>query len=139
MRFLALVLLAGCAHEAPPPSRRAHDPVLDESMTHAPPPPRPLAERYETRRIGEEPAAVRVVGDGGLVDIDVKDADVHDVLRLLADVGKVNIVVGDNVSGRVTMQLRRVPWRQALDAVTSTKGLAVSGEGSVLIITAAAK
>ncbi len=53
---------------------------------------------------------------GAPLDLDVKNADIHDVMRLLADVGRVNIVVADNVKGKVTLRLRRVPW----DLVTCT-------------------
>jgi len=41
---------------------------------------------------------------GATMDLDVKDADIKDVFRLLADVGKVNLVVPDDVSGRVTLR-----------------------------------
>lgn len=139
---LALAVIVGCAHEAPPPARRATasgtelgPPEELLGTQTAAPPAQTLASRFETRRIGEEAPPATLAGRGGaLVDIDVKDADVQDVLRLIADVGHVSIVVAGEVSGRVNMRLRRVPWRQALDAVTSTKGLAVAGEGNVLVI-----
>src|SRR5262245_56900243 len=47
---------------------------------------------------------------GAPLDLDVKGADLHDVYRLLADVGNVNIVVADTVQGKVTMRLKRVAW-----------------------------
>ena len=34
---------------------------------------------------------------GRRIDLDLKDADVHDVFRTLAKVGRVNIVAADNV------------------------------------------
>ncbi|MGE5784772.1 MAG: type IV pilus secretin PilQ [Myxococcales bacterium] len=65
------------------------------------------AERYAGRRI----------------DLDLKDADIHNVLRLLADVGRVNVVTADNVQGTVTIRMRNVPWDQALDVILQSKGL----------------
>ena len=42
---------------------------------------------------------------GPAMDLDVKDADVHDVYRLLSDVGRVNIVIADDVRAKVTLRL----------------------------------
>jgi len=36
---------------------------------------------------------------GKKIDIDLKDADLHDAFRLLADVGRANLVVPDDVRG----------------------------------------
>ena len=69
---------------------------------------------------------------GRRIDLDLKDADVHNVLRLLADVGQVNIVTADNVSGSVTIRMRNVPWDQALDVVLQAKGLGVVQHANML-------
>lgn len=60
---------------------------------------------------------------GRHIDLDFKDADIHNILRLLAEVGGVNIVTADNVSGSVTIRMRDVPWDQALDVILQAKGL----------------
>jgi len=57
------------------------------------------------------------------IDLDVVGADVRDVLRLLADVRGINLVIGDDVTGRVTIKLRRVRWEHALDVILRTRGL----------------
>ncbi len=69
---------------------------------------------------------------GRRIDLDLKDADVHNVLRLLADVGRVNIVTADNVSGSVTIRMRNVPWDQALDVVLQAKGLGMVRQGNMI-------
>lgn len=69
---------------------------------------------------------------GRRIDLDLKDADVHNVLRLLADVGQVNIVTADNVSGTITIRMRNVPWDQALDVVLQAKGLGVVQRANML-------
>jgi type IV pilus assembly protein PilQ len=69
---------------------------------------------------------------GRRIDLDLKDADVHNVLRLLADVGQVNIVTADNVQGTITIRMRNVPWDQALDVVLQAKGLGVVQRGNML-------
>jgi type II secretory pathway component HofQ len=71
---------------------------------------------------------------GAPIDLDVKDADIHELFRLLADVGHVNLVVPDDVSGKVTIKLRRVPWDQAACAIAATHHLAILVDGNILII-----
>lgn len=66
------------------------------------------------------------------ITLDVRDADVHNVLRLLADTGKVNIVVPDEVQGRVTIKLKNVPWNEALDAILKVEGLGWERSGTVI-------
>jgi type IV pilus assembly protein PilQ len=69
---------------------------------------------------------------GRRIDLDFKGADIHNILRLLADVGGVNIVVADEVKGDVTIKMRDVPWDQALDVVLRAKGLGAIREGNLL-------
>lgn len=68
---------------------------------------------------------------GAKIDLDFKDADIHNLLRLLADVGGVNIVIPDEVQARVTVRLRRVPWDQALEVILASKGLWYRREGNL--------
>jgi len=70
--------------------------------------------------------------NGRRIDLDLKDADIHNILRLLADVGHVNIVTGDDVSGNVTIRMRNVPWDEALDVVLQAKGLGMQRAGNLI-------
>jgi type IV pilus assembly protein PilQ len=56
------------------------------------------------------------------ISIDLKDADIVNVLRLLAEISGENIIASDDVRGQVTLKLRNVPWDQALDTILRTKG-----------------
>ncbi len=69
---------------------------------------------------------------GRRIDLDLKDADVHNVLRLLSEVGKVNVVTADNVAGSVTIRMRNVPWDQALEVVLQAKGLGMVRGGNLI-------
>lgn len=69
---------------------------------------------------------------GRRIDLDLKDADIHNILRLLADVGRVNIVTADDVQGNVTIRMRNVPWDQALDVVLQAKGLGMVRSGNLI-------
>jgi type IV pilus assembly protein PilQ len=62
----------------------------------------------------------------------LKDADVHNVLRLLADTGHVNIVTADDVAGTITIRMHNVPWDQVLDVVLQAKGLGMVRQGNLI-------
>ena len=69
---------------------------------------------------------------GRRIDIDLKDADIHNVLRLLADTGHVNVVTADDVTGTITIRMRNVPWDQVLDVVLQAKGLGMVRQGNLI-------
>jgi type IV pilus assembly protein PilQ len=71
---------------------------------------------------------------GQHVSLDLKDADVHNVLRLLAEVSKLNVVATDDVRGKVTLRLFDVPWDQALDIILQVLNLEAVQEGDVIRI-----
>ena len=71
---------------------------------------------------------------GKKVSLDFQDADIINVLRLLAEVSKLNMVIGDNVAGKVTIKMLDVPWDQALDVILKMKGLGKVYEDNVLRI-----
>src|SRR5512139_2504624 len=54
---------------------------------------------------------------GQKISLDFKDADVRNILRLIADVSGLNIIVSDNVKGKVTIKLDNVPWDEVLDII----------------------
>jgi type IV pilus assembly protein PilQ len=69
---------------------------------------------------------------GQRITLDFHDIDVRNLLRLLADVSKKNMVVADDVQGKITVALRNVPWDQALDIVLQSKGLGKQEVGNVI-------
>ncbi len=73
---------------------------------------------------------------GAAIDLDVKNADLHDVFRLVSDVARVNVVLPDAVKGKVTLRLRRVPWDQVACTVAAVHRLVITVQGNVLLVTA---
>jgi type IV pilus assembly protein PilQ len=69
---------------------------------------------------------------GRRIDLDFKDADIHNILRLMSEIGNVNIVTSDEVQGNVTIRMRNVPWDQALDVVLRAKGLGKVRRGNLI-------
>ena len=76
--------------------------------------------------------AVAKAPEGKRISLDVTRANVHDVLRMLANVGKMNLVVSEEVQGTVTLTLRDVPWAEALDVVLASRGLGMEQRGNIL-------
>ncbi len=69
---------------------------------------------------------------GSAITLKVKDAEVQDVLRLIADTSGFNIVVGKGVTGKITLTLESVPWDQALDVVLQTLKLGAERNNNIL-------
>jgi type IV pilus secretin PilQ/predicted competence protein len=76
---------------------------------------------------------------GRKISLDFKDADIKNILRLIAEVSNLNIVAGDDVKGKVTLRLLKVPWDQALELVLKSKSLGMVKEGNVIRIAPMAK
>ncbi len=74
----------------------------------------------------------RRVYRGRRIDLNFKDADIHNLLRILATVGGVNIVVPQTVTGTVTVRLKSVPWDQAMEVILSSQGLWYRRDGSLI-------
>jgi len=69
---------------------------------------------------------------GKKVSFEFKDIDIHNLLRVIAEVSKKNIVVADDVNGKITIRLRNVPWDQALDIILASKGLGKEEIGDII-------
>lgn len=69
---------------------------------------------------------------GKRISMDFKDANIHNILRLISEVAKINIVTSDDVKGNVTVTLRNVPWDQALEIILKTKGLGMKKVGNII-------
>jgi len=69
---------------------------------------------------------------GPRILLDVQDADIKAVLRLLSEQGNVSIVSGDDVKGTLTLKMKDVSWEQALDTILDLKGLTQKREGKVI-------
>ena len=75
---------------------------------------------------------------GATIDLDLQHADIRDVLRLIADTANVNLVVADDVDGKVTLKLKRVAWDAAACTIAAVHKLRVTVEDNILIVRRAA-
>jgi type IV pilus assembly protein PilQ len=69
---------------------------------------------------------------GRKLSLDFKDADIKNILRLIAEVSNLNIIAGDDVKGKVTIRLVDVPWDQALDIILQSNDLGKVRIGNVV-------
>src|SRR5216117_2313336 len=92
------------------------------AQADTPPPPAPV-------RIAQAPPAParpapKPASNGSrLISFDFKDADVVNLLRILAAESTKNIVIGDDVKGRMSISLHNVPWELAFQTILDVRGL----------------
>lgn len=72
------------------------------------------------------------IAPGAPLAFDFREADVVDVLRLLAEAGDFAVAADDDVGGAVTLRFTASDWGEALDAVASAAGLRIERVGGVL-------
>ena len=68
---------------------------------------------------------------GEPISLDLKDADIRDVLLTFSKLARFNMVIDPDVHGSVTVRLENVPWDQALDVILRVNGLGYVLEGNV--------
>ena len=71
---------------------------------------------------------------GRKVTLEFADAEVRKIFQLLAEVSNKNFVLGDDVTGTISIKLVNVPWDQALDIILDTKNLDKREDGNILLI-----
>jgi len=68
------------------------------------------------------------------ISLDLQEENIKAVLRLLAELNKVNIVFGDDVKGNVTVSMKNVTWEQALSTILDINSLTKKQEGNVITV-----
>ncbi|MRR06098.1 MAG: type IV pilus secretin family protein [Deltaproteobacteria bacterium] len=71
---------------------------------------------------------------GKRVTLEFADADIRKIFQLIAEVSNYNILVGDDVTGTISIKLVNVPWDQALDVILDTKGLGMKRKDNIIVI-----
>ncbi|MEK6546316.1 MAG: type IV pilus secretin PilQ [Nitrospinota bacterium] len=98
------------------------------------------AKKIETKEMaaGETKKAESLPGEkkyeGNKISLDFQDADINNIIRLIAEVSELNIITTEDVKGKVTMRLISIPWDQALDIILKTNKLDMVREGNIIRI-----
>jgi type IV pilus assembly protein PilQ len=67
-----------------------------------------------------------------------QNIEIKALLQSLAEIGQQNLIVADGVVGQVSLHLRDMTWREALQVVVSSKGLVMTDKAGVLWISSLA-
>jgi len=121
---LALAFSSVCAEEVAAPSNLQSSQAVQV----------PAAPPAAPQTVVAEKKNVATMQDGN-VTLDFKDADIQNVLRILAFKSGVNIVTGPDVTGLVTIKLQNVPWRRALQVILDTYGYAFEQKDNIITVT----
>jgi len=73
--------------------------------------------------------------EGVIQALEIKDAEVRDILRMLAEQFALNIVVSDKVIGRISVKFSNITVPEAIDAIVTASGYAYTKKGSVIKVT----
>ena len=82
--------------------------------------------------IAQSIATDKLTNEADLITLNFKDADLRNILRMIARSARINIIAGPEVKGAVTMELNKVRWEQALSLVLSVNGYTYLKEGNVI-------
>lgn len=83
---------------------------------------------------GAEPTAAPVSRDKDTLSVDFPDEDIKTILRNVADLFELNLVVPDTLTGKTSIKLRDVTWRQIFQVVLAPVGYTYIEDGSIIKI-----
>lgn len=69
---------------------------------------------------------------GSRYSLEFRDADLKDVLRALAQENRLNIIIGEDVTGRLTLSFKNVSLMEALDAILKINNLTRIRDGEII-------
>jgi type IV pilus assembly protein PilQ len=138
------VLLAGsCAA----PKLEKQDPFFDKWKTraetskgHSPAERKPLSEQPQVIKPKELPQEARIseIKQKPLptrtISLKMTNIDVAVVLRALARASDLNIIVSEQVTGKININIAQAPWDQVFLGILRTQGLSYDWEGDIIRI-----
>ena len=81
-----------------------------------------------------EGAGFQMAQDSGKISLDLKGMDVIEVIKMLATKGNLNIVLGGDVKGRVTIFLKSVNLMDAFEIILISNNLAYDKRGDIIYV-----
>jgi type IV pilus assembly protein PilQ len=140
---ICLLLVNSCAA----PKVEKQDPFFDKWKTRAetskgysPAERKPLSEQPQVIRPKEPPREAKV-SEATLkplptrtISLKMTNIDVAVVLRALARASDLNIIVSEQVTGKININIAQAPWDQVFLGILRTQGLSYSWEGEIIRI-----
>ncbi|VBB11990.1 Type IV pilus biogenesis and competence protein pilQ precursor,putative outer membrane porin HofQ,Type II secretory pathway, component HofQ,type IV pilus secretin PilQ,Bacterial type II and III secretion system protein [Burkholderia stabilis] len=128
------------AEAGPPPFDQAARAALQAQAAAPAPglegPPIPLAPPARMSDAARQPGDA---DDARRISLNLQGVGLAAAFDAFARFTGLNIVVGEQVRGTVTLRLNNVRWRDAFDTLLDTHGLAMSRRGNVIRVTPAAE
>ena len=111
--------------QEPPPEPEPASPEMEVKVAEEPAPKAdPVSQPIKVTEVVPHKQGINAKNyRGKKISLDFKDADIQNVLRLIAEVSNKNIVISEAVKGKVTVRLLNVPWDMALDVILKTYAL----------------
>ncbi|MDH5478256.1 MAG: type IV pilus secretin PilQ, partial [Nitrospinota bacterium] len=75
--------------------------------------------------------------EGAKISLDFFKADIHNILRIIADVSNLNVITSGAVKADVTIKLKNVPWDRALEVILKNTGMDMIREGNIIRVATA--
>lgn len=69
------------------------------------------------------------------ISLNLKDADLADVLKIFAQLTNRRVMIGPGVNGTVTVALTDTPWDQALDIIARQNNLEITVDADKILVT----
>jgi len=69
---------------------------------------------------------------GKRISIETDEMELRDIFKLVSEEAGVNLVLADDVRGKMSLKLRSVPWDQALVMIMRAKKLGYTRSGSII-------
>lgn len=114
------------------PSPAAAVPAAPATPAVEAPAPRQVAARETARETAAREAVTR---DAARLTVTYQDAEIRDVVAAFAAFSGRTIIVGREVTGNITAEIKDQPWDVALRALLRSQGLALSEDSKNGIIT----
>jgi len=76
-------------------------------------------------------APLRTPADETRISVDFKDADILDIVRLMAELGNFQVVAHPGIACKLTLKLKEVPLETAFDLALKTCGLGSEEESGI--------
>ena len=125
-------VLASSFHPLPQLVTATALPAAAPEAMQTPEPDKPAAQPVATRPAGRTLGETHARYTGSKITIDLANTEIREFLRVLAETGKLNLVMDPDVQGNFGYKFTDTPWDQVLDVVLKNAGLGKEIQNSVL-------
>jgi len=140
---ISVLLVGSCAT----PKKEKQDPFFDKWKTKAetskgisPAAPKPLDEQPKVIKPKAPPKAAKIEEEKQkplptrTISLKMTNIEVSVVLRALARAADQNIIVSQQVAGKININIAKAPWDQVFIGILRTHGLSYAWEGEIIRI-----